>query len=125
MKWLVVAFFMFVTDDFMGASNDTASTTCAQPSVNDFFVQFFPLVGPTFGCCRCSFGNGHAQTLCDGGRLGLAKLVLDALNDRRGQLSPMSIGDLKLVVSQFIFGRNFRVMNGYAALCKDACDVAQ
>jgi hypothetical protein len=51
--------------------------------------------------------------------------VLDALNDRRGQLSTMSIGDLKLVASQFIFGRNFRVMNGYATFCKDTCDVAQ
>ena len=125
MKRLVVAFFVFVADYFVRASNDTTGTTRAQPCVNDLFVQFFPLICPSFGRCRCGFRNSHAQTLCDGGRLGLAKLVLDALNDRRGQLSPMSIGDLKLVVSQFIFGRNFRVMNGYAALCKDACDVTQ
>ena len=125
MKRLVVAFFVFVTDYFMRASDYAASTTCAQPSVNDFFVQFFPLVGPTFGCCRCGFGNCHDPTLCDGGYQGLAKLVLNALECCRGQLSTMAIGDLKLVASQVIFGHDFCVMNGYATFCKDTCDVAQ
>jgi hypothetical protein len=63
MKRLVVALFMLVTNYFVWARNNAASTTCAQTSVNDFFVELFPLVGPALGSGWGSFSNGHVTTL--------------------------------------------------------------
>ena len=66
MKRFVVAFFVLVTDYFVWARNHTSGTTRAQTSVNDFFVQLFPLVGPALESCRGCLGNGHANTLRHG-----------------------------------------------------------
>jgi hypothetical protein len=63
MERLVVAFLMLVTNYFVRARNNTAGTTCAQASVNDFFVELFPLVGPALGSSWGSFSNGHVTTL--------------------------------------------------------------
>ena len=66
MKRFVVAFFVLVTDHFVWARNNATSTSGAQTSVNDFFVQLFPLVGPALESCRGCLGNGHADTLRHG-----------------------------------------------------------
>lgn len=63
MERLVVAFLMLVTNYFVWARNHAAGTTCAQTSVNDFFVELFPLVGPALGSGWGSFSNGHVPTL--------------------------------------------------------------
>jgi hypothetical protein len=63
MEWLVVALFVFVTDYFVWARDNAAGTTCAQTSVNDFFVELFPLMGPALGSGWGSFSNGHVTTL--------------------------------------------------------------
>ena len=63
MERLVVALFMLVANHFVWARNNTAGTTCAQTSVNDFFVELFPLIGPALGSGWGSFSNGHVTTL--------------------------------------------------------------
>ena len=63
MKRLVVALFMLVTNYFVWARNHASGTTRAQTSVNDFFVELFPLVGPALGSGRGRFSNGHVPTL--------------------------------------------------------------
>jgi hypothetical protein len=66
MERFVVAFFVLVTDHFVWACNNAASTSGAQTSVNDFFVQLFPLVRPALESCRGCLGNGHVNTLRHG-----------------------------------------------------------
>ena len=63
MEWLVIALFVLVSNYFVRARNNTASTTRAQTRVNDFFVELFPLIGPALGSGWGSFSNGHVPTL--------------------------------------------------------------
>jgi hypothetical protein len=63
MERLVIALFMLVANYFVRARDNTAGTTCAQTSVNHFFVELFPLVGPALGSGWGSLSNGHVKTL--------------------------------------------------------------
>ena len=63
MKRLVVALFVLVTNYFVWARDNAAGTTCAQASVNNFFVELFPLMGPALGSGWGSFSNSHVTTL--------------------------------------------------------------
>ena len=63
MEWLVIAFFVLVSNYFVRARNNTAGTTRAQTRVNDFFVELFPLIGPALGSGWGSFSNSHVTTL--------------------------------------------------------------
>ena len=63
MERLVVAFLMLVTNYFVWTRNHAAGATRAQTSVNDFFVELFPLVGPALGSDWGRFSNGHVTTL--------------------------------------------------------------
>jgi hypothetical protein len=42
MEGLVLAFFVFVTNDVVRAGDDTTSASGAQTCGNDLFVEFFP-----------------------------------------------------------------------------------
>jgi hypothetical protein len=42
----VFAFFMFVSDDIVGARNNASGTSGAEPGGNNLFVEFFPLSCP-------------------------------------------------------------------------------
>ena len=48
-KRFVFALFVLVTDHIMRTRNHAACTTRAKAGVDDFFVEFFPLVRPTLG----------------------------------------------------------------------------
>jgi len=63
MEWLVVALFVLVTNYFVWARDNAASTTCAQACINNFFVELFPLMGPALGSGWGSFSNSHVTTL--------------------------------------------------------------
>jgi hypothetical protein len=63
MERLVIALFMLITNYFVRARNNTAGTSSAQTSVNDFFVELFPLMGPALSSSWGSFSNGPDTTL--------------------------------------------------------------
>ena len=48
-KRFVFAFFVLVADHIVRTRNYATGTSRAKTSVDDFFVEFFPLVCPTFG----------------------------------------------------------------------------
>jgi len=63
MEGLVLALFMFVSDDVVWTCHHAASTSGAEPRVDDFFVELFPLRCPALGFGRCIRCHGHATTL--------------------------------------------------------------
>jgi hypothetical protein len=69
MEGLVLALFMLVANDVVGAGHNATRATGAQTSGDDLFVEFFPLGGPAFGFWRCRLGNCHGfqSTLRKGG----------------------------------------------------------
>ena len=60
---LVVPRFVLVTNDIVGAGNDTASATGAEPAVNDFVVEFLPLVRPADACWLGGLSCAHVLSL--------------------------------------------------------------
>ena len=48
---LVLAFFVLIPNDIVWAGNNATCTPRAQTSVNDLFVEFFPLRCPALGLC--------------------------------------------------------------------------